>query len=178
MTSTRSRISCGPRFLVAGALLTAGALFAPAKWQEVLGVGTWIGVYRGWIGLAFAVCAVLLLLTILHWAWQLALAKHATLVARRGIKRRLRSLTEEEKKILRYYVLNQTRSNSLRHQDGVVAGLSTAGIIYLASQTGHHFDGFAFNIVDYAWSVLQKEPDLLNGETTEARCDRSAKPWD
>jgi hypothetical protein len=92
--------------------------------------------------------------------------------ARRNIVKRLHELTEDEKAILRYYVLNQTKTNVLRYHDGVVQGLATAGIIYLASSTGSLIQGIAYNISQVAWDCLNKDKRLLDGASGYARTDQ------
>lgn len=166
-----------PRYLVAGMLLTGGALFLPASVHEQLGISSWVVAYKGWIGLAFAACAVLTTLSALTWVGQLVWSLWETKMRRSDIAERLQKLTEPEKQILRYYLAKNTRSNSLRHQDGVVAGLAAVGVIHLASRTGTLVEGHAYNISEYAWKIIQENPDLLVGETNFYRCDKSDSPW-
>lgn len=170
-------LKLGPRYLVAGMLLTGGALFLPAWIHERLGLSDWVSAYKGWIGLVFAVCAVLTTLSALIWLWRLALIAWETKQKRDAIVDRLQKLTEPEKQILRYYFALNTRSNFLRHQDGVVAGLAAMGVIYLASRTGTLTEGFAYNISDYAWKLIKENPVLLNGDTNFYRCDKPDSPW-
>jgi len=173
-------LKLGPRYLVAGMVLAGGALFLPATVHKKLGLSDWIDAYRGWIGLVFAVCAVCAVLTALSaliWVWRLVRVAWKTKQQRAVIVERLQKLTEPEKQILRYYVAKNTRSNSLRHQDGVVAGLAAIGVIYLASRTGTLTEGFAYNINDYAWTFIRENPGILQGETNFYRCDKPDSPW-
>ena len=84
---------------------------------------------------------------------------------------RLENLTESEKAILRYYVINGTRTNVLKIDDGVVGGLVSTGIIYRAAAMGDLMDGFAHNISDFAWDYLSVNPHLLDGKTNDVRND-------
>jgi hypothetical protein len=84
----------------------------------------------------------------------------------------LEELTEDEKTILRFYIHGKTKTNYLRYQDGVVQGLESKGIIYLASRRGNMFRGFAYNISKIAWDRLNEKRGLLSGETNLARTDR------
>ncbi len=170
-------IKLGPRYLVAGMVLAGGALFLPASVHERLGVSEWVAAYKGWIGLVFAVCAVLTAISVFTWLWRLATLAWETKQERAALAERLRRLTEPEKQILRYYFAKNTRSNFLRHQDGVVAGLAAVGVIHLASRTGTLTEGFAYNISDYAWKIIRENPGLLNGETNFYRCDKRDSPW-
>jgi len=91
---------------------------------------------------------------------------------------RLNTLTEDEKQILRFYIANNTRANSLKIDDGVVQGLANAQIIYRSASMGDLLRGWAFNISDFAWEYLNKNPHLLNGITNTYRNDRDSYSWD
>jgi len=56
----------------------------------------------------------------------------------KGRLKRLHGLTEDEKQILRFYIINQTRANVLRIDDGIVKGLESAGIIFQSSNIGNY----------------------------------------
>ncbi|KAB7765723.1 super-infection exclusion protein B [Xanthomonas sacchari] len=170
-------LKLGPRYLFAGMVLAGGALFLPTTVHKKLGLSDWIVAYRSWVGLVFAVCAVLTALSALLWLWRRLRLAWETKQERTAIVERLQKLTEPEKQILRYYFAKNTRSNFLRHQDGVVAGLAAIGVIYLASRTGTLTEGFAYNISDYAWKIIREKPHVLLGETNFYRCDKPDSPW-
>jgi len=85
---------------------------------------------------------------------------------------RLHRLTEDEKKILRFYIAQQTKTNVLRWDDGVVNGLVAEQIIFQSSEYGSVLDGFPYNITDFAWDYLHKHIYLLDGTTNEYRTDK------
>ena len=93
------------------------------------------------------------------------------------IKKRLNALTEDEKQILRYYISQNTRANTLRYDDGVVQGLRSAGIIYQSSSLGTALEGFSYNIIEFAWDYLHVYPHLLDGHTDIARTDKRTNSW-
>jgi hypothetical protein len=64
----------------------------------------------------------------------------------------------------------------LRYDDGVVQGLAHRGIIYQSSSMGNVFQGFPYNISDWAWDYLQVNPDVLNGYTNVYRTDKD-RSW-
>jgi len=72
----------------------------------------------------------------------------------------LRSLSPGEKKFLGGYIACQTKTqNSLVH-DGVAFGLAARGILFQPTQ--HKlYDTVAFNLSEWAWEELQKNPELL-----------------
>jgi hypothetical protein len=88
----------------------------------------------------------------------------------------LNNLTEDEKQILRYFIQFSTRASMLRYDDGVVQGLAHRGIIYQSSSMGNVFQGFPYNISDWAWDYLQVNPDVLNGYTNVYRTDKD-RSW-
>ena len=85
---------------------------------------------------------------------------------------RLHRLTEDEKQILRFYFAKGTKANVLRFDDGVVQGLASAGIIYMSAPIGNMFEGFAYNISDFAWDYLHEHKELLAGTTNTSRTDK------
>ena len=91
--------------------------------------------------------------------------------------KRLHSLTEDEKQILRFYIAENTRANTLRIEDGVVQGLISDRIIYQSASLGSILDGFAHNINDFAWDYLHVNPHLLEGTTNTCRTDKRRRNW-
>ena len=92
-----------------------------------------------------------------------------------SIIKRLQKLTEDEKQILRYYVKENTRANSLRVENGVVAGLVADGIIYQSTIHGSIIDGVAHNVGDFVWDYLHVYPEVLNGSTTTCHTDKGRR---
>jgi len=78
-------------------------------------------------------------------------------------EQRLHNLTPPEKKILSYYLANNTRTQKLSMWDGIVIGLINADILYQAGKfTKNMIKGmFDININDWAFEYLQKHPELL-----------------
>ncbi|MFZ2309620.1 MAG: superinfection exclusion B family protein [Rhodoferax sp.] len=165
-------IKMAPRYLVAIALVLAFLLFAPNEIAQRLGVADMAKDYRQWFGVAFLACVALLSVSVFQAGYGVV----RTMVAKRRFKRQMRErlgrLTEDEKQILRFYIGRQTRSNTLRADDGVVQCLAQAHIIFRAASLGSLVEGFAYNINEIAWDVLNEEPDFLNGETDTYRTDK------
>lgn len=90
---------------------------------------------------------------------------------------RLDSLTEDEKQILRFYIAEQTKSNVLRIDDGIVQGLVSTGIIYRAASVGNMLEGFSYNLSDFAWNYLSVYPHLLEGTTNTYRTDKRKRRY-
>lgn len=82
----------------------------------------------------------------------------------RAGKKRLRSLTIEEKQILGRYIERKTRSLYLNFASGVVNGLVNESVIYRSSNVSNPEYGrmaFAYNIQPWAWEYLNDHRDLL-----------------
>lgn len=170
-------VKLGPRHLVAVALVLGFVLFAPADLAQRLGIVDVAKDYRPGIGIGFLLCCALLAVNAAHWAQ----VKTRELLYGRKFKReldqRLRTLTEDEKQILRYYIALETRANVLRLADGVVQGLAASGVIFRSAEVGSFVEGFAFNINEIAWQALHKEPELLHGTTNTYRTDKREYYW-
>ena len=77
-----------------------------------------------------------------------------------GGRKRLQALNPEEKRLLSYYINNQTRSQSLDIKSGTVNALEVEKIICRGSSLGT-YDGFDYIIQPWAWEYLIKHPELL-----------------
>jgi len=144
-----------------GIITSVILLFSPDSFLKRLGVFDLTQDYRSWIGLTLIISGTLFMLRIVRLArWK------------RHIKRRLHRLTEGEKQILRYYIFKQTRTNTLRTDDGIVCCLVADGIIYRSAFIGNIVEGWDHNINDVAWDYLHSHQHLLNGSTNTCRTDK------
>ena len=81
-------------------------------------------------------------------------------------KQRLKSLTEDEKIILRKYFKDDIRVQEISIYHGIKTDLANFGIIYQSSsavQPAHHT--FEYSISAWAHSYLKKHPGLLKPDT-------------
>ena len=177
ITAITKFLELAPRYLAVVAIATGVVLFAPAESVKSLGLSEIAQNYRPWIGGTFLISSGIVVISALKWigVWTLAFG-HAYWV-RKSIAKRLRSLTEDEKQILRFYVAENTRANMLKVDDGIVQGLVSANIIYRSTQLGNLDEGFAHNISDFVWKHLHKHPNLLVGTTTTYRTDKRRGLW-
>jgi hypothetical protein len=74
-------------------------------------------------------------------------------------------------------VAQQTKTNVLRYDDGVVQGLVAKGIIHQASSMGNVLEGFAYNIDDSVWAYLNENREVLAGTTNTYRTDKRYGHW-
>ena len=76
-------------------------------------------------------------------------------------KARLRSLTEEEKNILRKYVTGQSRTHHFSSMDGAASELETFGILVSSGEHYHVMQGIPYGISDWALKYLKDNSRLL-----------------
>ncbi len=177
MKAALEALKLSPRKLVAISAVLGFLLLAKPEWREVLGVSALVENHRAVMGVGFLVAVALLLADL---GTHLARKVRHTLARshlKRRVLQRLRTLSEDEKQILRFYVAQNTRTNSLRIDDAVAQGLAADGVIALAGNFGNALDGFPYRIADVVWSELQKEPGLLDGSTNTYRTDRTERFW-
>lgn len=141
--------------------VTAGVLiFSPESMLRRLGLAELVESYRPYLGIVFVLTLSIVLVhglaSVLSFfkPWLVQVYR-----VRQG-KKRLKNLTPEEKKILSYYIQNQTRSQQLDVMSGTVNGLQRELIIIRGSNWGT-FSSFDFLIQPWAWEYLNKNPHLL-----------------
>lgn len=138
---------------------------------DSLGIGTLVSQYRQILGIVFLFSTTLLIVEILIVVYRWI---QETLVNRLIVKsghKRLHALTEPEKKVLRSFIFEKTRSRRLDMTDGVVNELESESIIFRSSNLGHGIGlhvVFAFNIQPWAWDYLNAHPELLSSNTWES----------
>lgn len=165
-------LKLAPRYLAPVAVVCGVLVLANQTALDALGLREFTENNRHWIGLAFLASTAVALVDgtkeVAGWV------RNRVATAKLKQKRidRLNSLTEEEKQILRYYLAKQTRTNSLRIQDGIVQGLVAAGIIHQSASLGDLHSGFSYNISEFAWEFLNKNQTILEGVTTTCRTDK------
>ena len=160
-------IKLSPRYLFVLALVFGLLLFGPDVLLNQLGVVHFVDKFRMYIGLGFLLFSALYLVAIIHFIYTCAKDK----IAERGRikirKERLQNLTDEEKRILGYYITKQVRTQSLAINNGTVNDLNKIGCLYLASRFSHGLEYFPFNITTWAWDYLNKNPHLVHMEPAE-----------
>jgi hypothetical protein len=170
-------LKLAPRYLIALGIMAAFLLFADNEFLERIGVLEFAQNNRPMLGLTLVVTVSLFAVSVSVDLFALAKGWWRQRKFYRRVTQRLNRLTEDEKKILRYYFAEQTRANSLRIDDGVVQELVAEGIIYRSASVGNMLDGFAHNISDIAWDYLNAHPDQLEGTTNTYRTDKRPSLW-
>ena len=155
--STQHVVSLFIFFVIVFAVL----IFASDNVLETLGLREFRADYRLGLGLGLLFASAALLTRLFNSALEpvrIALRERRILGMRR---RRLHSLTPEEREVLRAYIQGDTRTQYLAIEDGVVSGLESAAILYRASNVGGGLRGWAYNIQPWAWDYLREHPGLL-----------------
>ncbi|WDG39759.1 superinfection exclusion B family protein [Pseudomonas synxantha] len=170
-------LKLAPRYFVALGVVAAGLLFMPADWLSRLGVEKFADDNKQWLGLVLLVSTVLWGVFVIVSCWGAVQRVFYRRKNKARTIRKLRSLTEGEKEILRYYLAEGTRTNVLKVDDGVVQGLVAYRIIYRAASMGNLMEGFAHNITELAWDYLHLYPEVLEGTGNFYRTDKRQRGW-
>ena len=170
-------LKLAPRYLIALGVMAAVLLFASEEFLKLIGVLEFAKDNRPMLGLTLVVTGALFAVSVVGDG--IALVKQWWFRRRRYLRiaERLQCLTEDEKQILRFYIAENTRANTLRIDDGVVQGLKANGIIHLSASMGNALEGFAHNISEFAWEYLHEHPHLLDGSTNTFRTDKRESYW-
>ena len=161
-------VKLSPRYLFPIAISSGILLFSGETIIETLGLAEITNSYRSIIGIIF-----LLSFALVVASWGLSLGniiKNAWLRNRkfRNLKKRISDLTLEEKDVLLGYIQNQTRTQYLSIENGVVIELESLGIIYRSSNIGD-IESWSYNIQPWAWKYLNEHPELLLMTENEER---------
>ena len=161
-----------PRYLIALGITAAFMLFSTESILKNLGIYDFAQNYRHWLSFVLILSSAILIVTVVIeiTKWPKRWWRKRKFYNR--MTERLNCLTENEKQILRFYIGQQSKTNTLRIDDGIVQGLESAGIIYRATSLGNMLEGFAYNISDFAWDYLNMNHHLLEGITNTCRTDK------
>ena len=161
------------RYLTAISIICGTLLFISEQLSKTLGVFQLTQDYRQWIGIAFISSMTMVVIDCFMKIGTVVKGFVVNKKSNKKLIQSLRALTEEEKQILRYYYAKESKTNTLRIDDGIVNGLRNKGIIYLSATQGTASEGFSHNISELAWDYINKNPKLLEGTTNSFRTDKS-----
>jgi hypothetical protein len=170
-------LKLAPRYLVAISVFCGFLLFSEEHLSKTIGVFQFTQDYRQWIGIAFIASAALVSI---DWGIKIfSVVRDFVYRAKfkKSLIQSLHSLTEEEKQILRFYLTTQSKTNTLRIDDGIVNTLVAKDIIYRSSSQGTLHEGFSHNINNLAWDYLHENQGLLEGTTNTYRTDKRESYW-
>jgi hypothetical protein len=169
-----------PKYLLAISLFCGLLLFLPEELLQQIGVIAFRDHYRPLIGFAFLIFSGLLLTHLLFAIGQRAWREVGRRVRLREGQKALERLTIRERKILGHYVENQTTTQRLSIEDGVVNGLVGKRILFVASPysrtepwTGKFYT--EINLERWAWDYLKKHPHLVQLPAADENPDRQSE---
>ena len=153
-------LKLSPKYLFPICIVTGFALFAPINVLEIFGITSLVSQIRSYLGIAFLLVTALLITNLLSSLYVWIRNKYQSAENLKIRQKRLHSLTDEEKSILQHFISNQTQTQYLSMDDGVVNGLELKKVIFKASNIGQ-LDEWAYNIHPWAWKYLNGHPELL-----------------
>ncbi len=158
-------------FLVAILSVLGLILFLPEDYARTVAVDGFRNEFRVYIGPAFLLVLSFCAARIFTFFMQGHNQRKAT-KARQEI---LHSLTPEEKGYLIPYIQNQQNTVHVGMDDGIMAGLRSKSITYLAANVGDLLNGFAFNLQPWARQYLEENPHLLDGYVGQPQTPRQRR---
>jgi hypothetical protein len=153
-------LKLSPRYLVPIAIVTAILLFSPTPFLEKLGLSLFVIQFRAYLSIVFLLSSVLILA---NWVLSLFEWLRKQIEGRKRANeyyKRLESLSDEEKDLLRGYIDGNTKTQYFSVSDGVVNGLEALKIIYRSSTVGY-LNNWSYNINPWVWNHLHDHPELL-----------------
>lgn len=150
------------KYLIAIFIVLTILLFSPEKYIIKLGIVDIVESYRKYIGMAFLVDMIFILVHILEYGINKLRARWIYYHLVKKGKRKVRNLTKSEKKILRGFIENESKTSCLPMNNGNVTALSNAHIIYVSSQMSVSHLNFPYNLNEWAWEYLNKNKHLLD----------------
>jgi hypothetical protein len=170
-------LKLAPRYLFVVAAACAVVLWGPENFLKRLRLFELTEHYGPWIGGLFLLSSIAWVAnTAIKTYWWLAVKFRQWKLKSQCVEH-LHALTEDEKKILRFYISQHTKTNYLGINDGVVSGLEAKGIIHRASTIGVPGLGFtfAYNISEFASKYINENNGVLTGTTNFFRTDRDER---
>ena len=148
-------------FLVAIITVLGLILFLPEEYAKLVAVDVFRIKYRVFLGPIF-------LLTLSFCAARIFTFLMQSYTQRKELKKRqvlLHKLTPEEKGYLNQYIEGQQNSVYVGMDDGIMYGLRSKRITFLAANMGSALEGFAFNLQPWAREYLENNLHILTGHT-------------
>jgi hypothetical protein len=157
-----SVLRVGVPIYVAAFIASVLLLFLPDAIAEQIGIATFRQIWRGDIGTVFIASIALLASS------GISAISHSfgNNLGNRRLQRlnleALRMLTEDEKKILRSFIIDGENTKNAPINSGIAGGLVAKGIIYRSSNIGHVFGGFSYNLQPISRKILAQNLYLLD----------------
>lgn len=149
-------------YLLSFSLVFGLLIFGPRWITMDLGINQVVSQYRWALGIGFIIIVMAIIAVVLSVAGEYITGYVANKFWLRKHVKRLHDLTPQEKRILRSFIENDTRSCLLNVTDGIVGGLVTEKIIYRSASVSRTGTLFSHNIQPWVWDYLRKNTQLLD----------------
>lgn len=150
-----------PIRLVIGALGALAVFFvAPDRWLTAVGILQ----YKPTEKTSFGILLLVLIGSVFASIAGAVLGKIHTRRFLHGKREMLEALSDEEKTLLRTYIVRGTKTLHLPFNHGVIQGLVHSGVLYRATNASNPNYGataFAYNLQPWAWKYLREHPEML-----------------
>lgn len=143
-------------------IVTSFLLFLPEAVVQKIGFADIVGTWRSYIGIIFLASLALLASSGISVIYQSVGNSLYNKRLQRLMLDTLRMLTEDEKIFLRPFIIDGINTRNAAIDSGVAGGLVAKKIIYRASNVGHVFSGFAYNMQPMCRKILSENLDLLD----------------
>lgn len=141
------------------ALATACALWCPQKWLPPnAAIPEKIHV---WLFVAFLVSAAALFVSLISAVWNIGSRRRQQAQLRKERIAKLTTLSPDEQFVLLKYIVNNTVTQYLEMDNGVVGSLLRKHLLYQGSNIGR-YNTLAINIHDDVAAHLKEHPELLS----------------
>ena len=149
------------RYFVVGAIACGVLLFLPDAAIQKIRLESFMQNYASAVGLAFIICAAFVSVSLCE--------KIVEKIKSRGRNKEneaiqiecLQGLSKDEKRILAFYVVHNTKWNILPSDNVATQRLENCQVIYRSDGVGDVFDGYVYNISDFALKYLRVNFELL-----------------
>jgi hypothetical protein len=144
----------------------------PQRWSVRLSLAQFQR-YRGWVAIVAFLTGISLLVSLCDMLWKDFSASRTQKKALQERNEQLHTLSPAQRKILAYYVANETETQDLLERDGDVAALELKDIVYQASFRGWYSGKrlYAYNIHPWAKEYLKDHVELLFDPATRKSLD-------
>lgn len=143
------------------ALLLASVLFAPEAYAKGLGFAAFLDQWRPFVGVTFLASLIFPLARGGESLYESARKKREGVKELSRLRKRLHTLTPNEKKALQKFICKMTRVAHFPLGDGVINVLIGEKILALAANNGYP-ESWPYRIQPWAWDYLLANPTLLD----------------
>ncbi len=166
-----------PRYFLSFSMVVLLFLLLPESIIATLGLNEFRFNHRHWIGLSFLTSFSIGVVWLVLYICKGCKSKINTYRYNKKICMAIKNLNEDEMKIIRHYIQNNTRCNYLDINDGIVNRLRAIGIIHMSADISIGGSIFAHNISDVALEYINKNHLVISGSTNECRNDDERIKW-